>query len=94
MVVVLKHKFRVFHGTGNLLSSGKTHYLQNFEISFFCIFFIFTPMSFLSANIEFVLLTDFELSMVAKPINSISVQKVVKNFKKYLAKLINSTRSC
>ena len=34
------------------------------------------------ANIEFVLLTDFELSVVAKPVNSISVQIFVKNFKK------------
>ena len=41
-----------------------------------------SPMSFLCANFEFVLLTDFELSMVAKPINCISVQKVVKNFEK------------
>ena len=50
-------------------------------------------MSFLSANFEFVLLTDFELFVVAKPINSISVQKVVKDFKK-LAKPVYSTRNC
>ena len=43
-------------------------------------------MLVLCANIEFVFLTDFELSVVAKPINSTSVQKVVKNFKNYLAK--------
>ena len=35
-------------------------------------------MFFLGANSEFVLLTDFELSMVAKHINSISVQKLKK----------------
>ena len=46
---------------------GKTHYLQNFENSFFCILSIVTLMS-LCANIEFVLQTDFELFVVAKPI--------------------------
>ena len=65
-----------------LPSFGKTHQLQNFEISFFRIFSIVTQMSFLRANFEFVLLHNFELSMVAKPINSISVQNVVKKFKK------------
>ena len=49
---------------------------------FFAFFSIVTPMSFLCANLEFVLLTDFELSMVAKPMNSISAEKVVKNLKK------------
>ena len=51
-------------------------------------------MFFLRANFEFVLRTDFELSIVAKPINSISVQKVVKKFKKQMAKPVNSTRNC
>ena len=38
------------------------------KIRFFAFFLNVTPMSFLRANIEFVFLTDFELSMVAKPI--------------------------
>ena len=53
-----------------------------FGISVFCIFSIVAPMSCLCANFEFALLTDFELFIVAKPINSIFVQKVVKSFKK------------
>ena len=40
-----------------------------------------TSQSSSQANTQFLLLTDFELFAVTKPINSTSIQKVVKNSK-------------
>ena len=71
--IILTIRMKMANGGNDSAVVWQNPLTPNFEISFFCIFSIVTPMSFLCAYIEFILLTDFELSMVAK---------IVKIFKK------------